>query len=137
MPENFIDPIDRITTDCAADTGNQFVITGRGGLPEDPSQTLRGRTVWQDLRPLEATQPETARSRELATVNPQSQLSTPNQQLITNQQRPTRLVEATGWAINADGQVELVELDAYPGVTPHSSWFKAAECRTSNSTQPS
>jgi large exoprotein involved in heme utilization and adhesion len=109
LPENFSDPSDRITTDCATDTGNQFVITGRGGLPEDPSQMLRGRTVWQDLRPLEATQPETARSRESA---------------IANSQFP--IVEARSWVINANGRVELV---AYaPEVTPQPPRHHSANC---------
>ena len=28
---------------------NTLLISGRGGLPEDPKQYLRGQAVWQDL----------------------------------------------------------------------------------------
>ncbi|MBE9227185.1 filamentous hemagglutinin N-terminal domain-containing protein, partial [Phormidium sp. LEGE 05292] len=50
LPENFTDISNQIVAGCSASAGNSFVITGRGGLPEDPNQTLRSQTVWRDLR---------------------------------------------------------------------------------------
>ncbi|WP_228061972.1 filamentous hemagglutinin N-terminal domain-containing protein, partial [[Phormidium] sp. LEGE 05292] len=52
LPENFTDISNQIVTGCSIASNNSFVITGRGGLPEDPNQTLRGQTVWRDLRTL-------------------------------------------------------------------------------------
>ena len=115
LPENPTDPSNQITTGCAADRGNQFVITGRGGLPEDPSQTLRGRTVWQDLRPVEEK-------------GEQGKSGTRGEAAIANLGAP--IVEAQGWIINAKGQVELVAMHQ---VTPHNSWHRPVQCHTANS----
>jgi large exoprotein involved in heme utilization and adhesion len=115
LPENPTDPSNQITTGCAADRGNQFVITGRGGLPEDPSQTLRGRTVWQDLRPVEER-------------GEQGKRQTRGESAIANLGTP--IVEAQGWMINAKGQVELVVM---PQVTPHNPWHRPVQCHTANS----
>ena len=52
LSENVADISNQINTGCAADKGNTFVITGRGGLPEDPSGIIRDKVVWRDLRPL-------------------------------------------------------------------------------------
>jgi large exoprotein involved in heme utilization and adhesion len=121
LPETFVDSSQLIVTGCPVDQGNSFVITGRGGLPEDPTQTLRGRTVWQDLRLAGGT----TGTGEQARIS-QSQSLEQNQQLRTKNQQPASLVEATGWMINAEGQVELV---AYtPKVTPQSSWYTLANC---------
>ncbi|HEY9652143.1 MAG TPA: S-layer family protein, partial [Coleofasciculaceae cyanobacterium] len=50
LPETVVDPSRLIATGCPANQGSSFAMTGRGGLPEDPTGTLRGQTVWQDLR---------------------------------------------------------------------------------------
>ncbi len=41
----------QIVASCERIQGNEFVITGRGGLPESAGQPLRGGTVWSDVRP--------------------------------------------------------------------------------------
>lgn len=117
LPENFTEPSDRIVTGCAADRGNQFVITGRGGLPENPTQPLRGQTVWRDLRVVRGT------TGEARTANSQSLFPTTTQ----------AIVEATEWLINAKGQVELVA--NLPQTTPQSSWSKPPDCEQMNSQQ--
>lgn len=116
LPENFTDPKDRIATDCAASKGNSFAITGRGGLPEDPTQALRGRNVWQDLRLTNSSNGNLGQGR-----------IPPTRALAQNQQ-PKPLVEATGWVINANGQVEL--LADVPNATSHTSWQRPADCPT-------
>lgn len=114
LPETAIDPSQLIARGCAADEGNVFVITGRGGLPDNPGQTLRGRSVWRDLRHLsrdnnQAVVPGQTSSRE-------------------DEQRPSTsaIVEPQGWAINANGNVELL---ASPSkAAPKSSWHHPASC---------
>jgi filamentous hemagglutinin family protein len=114
LPETVIEPSDHITADCRTNIRNSFVVTGRGGLPEDPSQTLRGRTIWQDLRLTSQTN----------RVGEQERI--PQSQPTTNNQQPTPLVEATGWVTTANGQVELV--DHTPEVTPRALSLTPASC---------
>lgn len=156
LPENFTDPSRQIVTDCAANKGNRFVVIGRGGLPEDPSQILRGRTVWQDLRPLERRGGEGEREREGDFLNSnlgrgtnlQPQTGRTPDGLMSRDSYPkgyenantpslqkpnpqTPMVEATGWVINAKGQVELVT--HAPELTPQTPWYTPADCHTLNS----
>lgn len=93
LPANLIDASNQIAAVCEQTEGNSFVVTGRGGLPEAPTQLLRGETIWEDLRISEmehrGSASETSRSVQ------------PN--LNEN-----RLVEAQGWRINATGQIILL-----------------------------
>ncbi len=131
LPEKFIESNNQIATGCAADEGNSFVVTGRGGLPEDPTQTLRGRTIWRDLRTLVLNEDEgdyvetlhatsgSGASRDV-TVEP---LGDRGESAFDH---PSPIVEAQGWIINSQGQVELVA--HVPDVTPNSFWYKSATC---------
>lgn len=92
LSEQVTDPSNQVIVGCAAREGNSFTVTGRGGLPEDPTATIRGQTVWQDLQDF-ATE-----SANASAEKPQSKKSEP----------PVQIVEATGWIINDLGQVELV-----------------------------
>ncbi|HEY9675708.1 MAG TPA: filamentous hemagglutinin N-terminal domain-containing protein [Waterburya sp.] len=111
LPENFSDPSDRINTDCAANTGSSFVVTGRGGLPEDPTQSLRGQIIWRDLRPLAGKAGELQSRTRANSAN-------------TNFRQP--IVEAQGWLINAKGQVELVA--NAPQTIPQTPWPQSTYC---------
>jgi large exoprotein involved in heme utilization and adhesion len=91
LPQNFTDLTNQIASGCSIASENSFVVTGRGGLPEDPNQTLRGRTVWQDLRTF---------GEMAGNASPTSQSSIPNPQ--------SPIIEATGWKTNQFGQIELV-----------------------------
>ena len=131
LPEKFIESNNQIATGCAADEGNSFVVTGRGGLPEDPTQTLRGRTIWRDLRTLVLNEDEgdyvetlhatsgSGASRDV-TVEPLGDRGE------SASDHPSPIVEAQGWIINSQGQVELVA--HVPDVTPNSFWYKSATC---------
>ena len=50
LPENLTDSSTQIAAVCTTTGGNEFIVTGRGGLPQAPSETLRDWTVWEDLR---------------------------------------------------------------------------------------
>jgi large exoprotein involved in heme utilization and adhesion len=89
-----IDPTNQVIVGCAAALGNSFIVTGRGGLPEDPSTTIRGQTIWRDLQdfsPATETGNTSHQNSQLKKSNP-----------------PVQIIEATGWVINSLGQVELV-----------------------------
>jgi large exoprotein involved in heme utilization and adhesion len=115
LPEEVVDVTGLVAIGCAADAGSSFIITGRGGLPEDATQVLRGRTVWQDLR-------VTTGSNRVAS----QQVSNSSAQSFPQNQPAKPLVEATGWMINPNGQVQL--LAHMPEVTPQSPWHHPVTC---------
>ncbi|USR92609.1 CHAT domain-containing protein [Phormidium yuhuli AB48] len=43
-----VDPTLSLMPACAADEGNHLVLSGRGGVPEDPRYLLRGTVLWRD-----------------------------------------------------------------------------------------
>lgn len=89
---------------------NQFIITGRGGLPPSPLEMLTPDAVQVDLVTLK---PE-GENRKNANVT------------STTTATPEPIVEATGWVVNPQGEVVLIA-DA-PTVTPHSSWQTSPKC---------
>ena len=93
---------------------NQFVITGRGGLPDNPNQMLNSDAIWTDLRP-------TVQTAETHTISQESTLPT-NSTVKT-------LVEAQEWVINDKGQVVLTS--STPTTTSYGSWLSPAACRRS------
>ncbi|MBD2435493.1 filamentous hemagglutinin N-terminal domain-containing protein [Nostoc sp. FACHB-110] len=89
LPTNITDSSQQIATGCADTSGSSFVATGRGGIPQNPTQGLRSEQPWSDTRDISAfytTQPVKA------------QIS----------KSPVTLVQATSWRRNAQGKVELV-----------------------------
>ncbi|BAY47724.1 hemagglutination activity domain protein [Scytonema sp. HK-05] len=89
---------------------NQFIITGRGGLPPSPLEMLTPDAVQVDLVTLK---PE-RENRKNANVT------------STTTATPEPIVEATGWVVNAKGEVVLIA--HAPTVTPHSSWQTSPKC---------
>jgi filamentous hemagglutinin family protein len=90
-----IDPSNQVIVGCAAANGNSFIVTGRGGLPEDPTTTIRGQTIWRDLQ-------------DYSTVANTSAANSPSSN--------AQIIEATDWVINAQGQIELVAKSPAPTV---------------------
>jgi large exoprotein involved in heme utilization and adhesion len=94
---------------------SQFIITGRGGLPPNPGDALSTDAVQVDL----------------ITLNPEvDQPSTTAVSTNSTSPTPARIVEATGWVIDADGNVVLTANAST--VTPHNSWQRTADCRAFN-----
>lgn len=89
LPVDLIDPSRKIASGCSANQGNRFVVTGRGGLPQNPNQQVERDRVWEDVRDLSAY-------RKTGSVTVQTPPS------------PEVLVEATTWQRNADGKIELI-----------------------------
>jgi filamentous hemagglutinin family protein len=113
LPTNVVDASNQIAQTCSPSGGkvtqNEFIITGRGGLPDNPSEVLSTDAVWTDLRTPPAV--NTIQSQESVT-NPQ-----------TSQ---TPIVEANGWVINNRGQVVLTA--TAPIATSYSSSLTPREC---------
>ena len=103
-----IDLTQLIATGCVASQGNYFIITGRGGLAEDPTATIRGSTVWRDWQ--DYSTPTAGSS-----LKPQDSVrfvvgEVRNAQTNT----PRMLVEANAWIVRPDGTIELVALAGKP-----------------------
>lgn len=122
LPENVTDPTKRIVTGCAANQGNSFIVTGRGGLPPDPTSVIRSTTVWQDWRDISLIG-----DNEPASFSPSSAKFTAfprsdSAQGTRNENRPDEITEATGWVITANGTVELI------GDRPNPIRINPGEC---------
>ncbi|OCQ99870.1 filamentous hemagglutinin [Nostoc sp. MBR 210] len=90
LPGNLTDSSQKIASGCDANTGSSFVATGRGGIPQNPTQELRSDRTWSDIRDISAFHNKTS---------------------ITTAQTPKSseiLVQATGWRLNAQGKIELI-----------------------------
>jgi len=86
------DPSSEITTGCT--TGeNSFTVTGRGGLADNPTDTIRGSTLWRELADYTTGQPTSERLQRTEEIR-----SKPATRLI---------VEATGWVIHPDGTARI------------------------------
>ncbi|MDJ0746241.1 MAG: filamentous hemagglutinin N-terminal domain-containing protein [Xenococcaceae cyanobacterium MO_167.B27] len=70
-----------ITAICPVELQNVLVVTGKGGLGENPSQNLRGQSVWEDLRDFEYQ---------------------------TSSASKNEIIEAKGWVVNERGNIELL-----------------------------
>ncbi|HAX78897.1 MAG TPA: hypothetical protein DCY88_24480 [Cyanobacteria bacterium UBA11372] len=115
LPEQVSDPSDQVIVGCAAE-GNSFTITGRGGLPENPTAAItvaRSQTVWQDLRDFSS-------ANEPANTSPQNPPSSISQSKV-------QIIEATGWVVNEKGQVELVA--RLPNGTTVRPGFQFPDCK--------
>ncbi|UIE38131.1 two-partner secretion domain-containing protein [Leptodesmis sichuanensis] len=107
VPLDFLRP--QLAQNCwpirAGANENKFVITGRGGLPWDPTALLKGRTILTE---------------EGQAVDPTIAQSTP-----PSNSPASEIVEAQGWIVDKNGTVYLV---AESGETPHPSWQSVVFC---------
>ncbi|TYQ31338.1 filamentous hemagglutinin N-terminal domain-containing protein [Pseudanabaena sp. UWO310] len=95
LPSNIDDPSQRIAQGCRTYGNSRFVATGRGGLPEDPSDRRSGNHPWTDIRDPATFRSPNALVSQSVKHEKQSEIATPP------------IVEATGWQINAKGEVDI------------------------------
>jgi filamentous hemagglutinin family protein len=89
LPANITDPSQQIAIGCADTSGSSFVATGRGGIPQNPTQEVRSDKPWSDVRDL---------SSYRTTAQLQAQVL----------QSRGNLIQATSWHRNSQGKIELV-----------------------------
>ena len=107
LPSNIDDPSQRITQGCRTYGNSRFVATGRGGLPDDPSDRRNSQHPWTDLR-----DPSAFRNPTSLTTVSQAKTNSP------------AIVEATGWRVNAKGTVDIYATDSEPS----TSIFSLTNC---------
>jgi len=116
LSENIGDSTEQIGSGCIADQENSFIITGRGGLPEDPTKIIRGTSVWRDLRDFSLVSDENRQLSSAILSAPPDRTETP-------------IVEANALVINDQGQMELIA--TFPN-SPPLSWSPASNCQAVN-----
>jgi filamentous hemagglutinin family protein len=92
LPSTIVQATDQITTGCAASAGNRFVAVGRGGLPENPTDALKGETLWSDFR----YHQNEDNVNKISIINPS----------VRQSEQP--LIEANLLVKDASGNIELV-----------------------------
>lgn len=120
LPVDVVDSSNQIITDCAANSGNTFLVTGKGGIPANPAAVLRGQVVVPDLRLMvdqSSTQLSNRRKNRSWRTTKLGYNSLDQAQAMTKKKSP--IIEAQGWIINQQGIVELVP---YPAQGNYSSW---------------
>ncbi|WP_138506817.1 filamentous hemagglutinin N-terminal domain-containing protein [Nostoc sp. PA-18-2419] len=124
LPTNLVDVSGQISTVCTPGSRqfqSSFVSTGRGGLPMSPTEPLQDTSTlsaWVRLRPKPATKAKTTISPQPIAVSNSTKVAT----VLT-------IVEATGWVVDSNGNIELVA--QAPNVTPESSRQTPASCAAS------
>jgi large exoprotein involved in heme utilization and adhesion len=94
LPVDVSDPSRLVTQRCIADQrGSEFIITGKGGVPANPSDRPTDTGVLDNF----GTLPDLSQTTNLTSSATPQPTSTPDV-----------IVEATGWIVNAQNQVVLV-----------------------------
>ncbi|BAY99501.1 filamentous hemagglutinin family outer membrane protein [Tolypothrix tenuis PCC 7101] len=116
LSEDIIDPTQQIAASCRGDRANNFVVTGRGGLPENPTDAIIGKTIWTDLRELSPK------------VGVEQKVGGKKQEVLPqiSQNTPSVIIEAQGWTMNSNGQLELIANS--PNTIPPVSSNSAPTC---------
>jgi filamentous hemagglutinin family protein len=110
LPVTVVDASNQITQTCSGQVdSDEFVITGRGGLPSSPLDSLIGDESWIGW----ATLDENDRREAAATTSPRDREATAT---------AAPIIEAQGWTIDENGKVNLV------AATPVSS-AQSKTCR--------
>ena len=89
---------------CQASQNSEFVITGRGGIPQSPKETLETDAGWEDWRLIPFKEKTTAEI--IQKVN--------KSEVKIKEERPKKIVQAQGVTFNSNGEVVLT-------ATPNSS----------------
>jgi large exoprotein involved in heme utilization and adhesion len=113
LPTTLVDRTNQIDQSCSAGGANRennFTVTGRGGLPQSPTEVISPDMVQDDLGTLVASNAATSESVKPSPTSP-----------------PKQLVEAQGWVVDDQGVVTLVA--AASTVTPHSPALTPASCQ--------
>ena len=118
LPTTLTDPSQQIAQGCAWTATSSFYVTGRGGIPQDPSAIIPANDILSDVRtsPNPQSSVISHQSPSGFTVahggNPQDRAVSPVRQIV----------EANTWIINEKGNVELVAI-----VTPQDPRYESLQ----------
>ncbi|GAB4276136.1 MAG: hypothetical protein Fur0025_01000 [Oscillatoriaceae cyanobacterium] len=115
LEANVVDADRQFVSSCATDEEGSFTVTGRGGLPPNPTGVIRAQTVWRDFQDYAPT----GDGQNISTI------SQPKDKLSLASHQPAKIIEVTGWVVDAAGNVNLV---AASNMTPDSFRNRAGNC---------
>ena len=124
LPTEVVDASNQIAQTCGAGgreaRKNEFIVTGRRGMPSNPYEPLSNDEPLTDVRPPSGLR-SSSNSEPVAvrTLIPKP---------TTSKQKPP-IIEAQEWVINDKGQVVLTATAST--ATPHNSWLQSATCPSS------
>ncbi|MEP0857920.1 S-layer family protein [Trichocoleus sp. DQ-U1] len=105
LPAELVDASGLVAQTCPTGGGlaqSELILTGRGGLPDNPSETRSSSAVWTDWRISQTSRPNrishAAKASPRSTAVAESQTHSP----------AIPFVEATGWGRNHQGEVVLM-----------------------------
>ncbi|GBO51760.1 hypothetical protein APA_2631 [Pseudanabaena sp. lw0831] len=115
LPDNLTDGNKQIVAACDRFRGNELIVTGRGGVPSDATQTISSQAIWRDLRLSEipATQSNVTSQGEI-TQSDSNRVTTQSSPSIAIQPLPQ--IEAQGWEKDQNGRLKLLAYAASPSV---------------------
>ena len=111
----------QIVAACDRFRDNEFIVTGRGGVPSDASKVISSQAIWRDLRLAEIPS------------NPSNITSQTETNLVTTQStrpvtiQPIPQIEAQGWEKDANGNLKLL---AYANSPSEPVWRSPVICPT-------
>ncbi len=146
LPDNIVDVSDQISKVCvpgSPEFENEFYITGRGGLPINPTQVLQDTSTistWVRLKPQSnqsttqsTTKPPSASLRQRRSQSTQSIIIRPSSTKLSNHNQKIaarkQIVEATGWIVDEHGNIEFVA--HVNQINSQGSWQPPASCSVS------
>jgi filamentous hemagglutinin family protein len=118
LPDNLTDANKKIVAACDRLRGNEFIVTGRGGVPSDATKVISSQAIWRDLRLSEIPSIPSNTTAQM-TSNPVATQSVPTQ--------PFPKIEAQGWEKSANGNLKLL---AYADAPP--VWRSPVICQDNN-----
>ncbi|MEA5596589.1 S-layer family protein [Rivularia sp. UHCC 0363] len=104
------DSSQQVATGCSSNKGSSFVATGRGGIPQNPTEQVDENLTWSDVRDLSAYR---QRNNNIQAIQ------------ISNK---STIIEATGFIRNENGEIEFIAAQNTPFSTQ-----QVAECSGTNS----
>ncbi|MBD2317426.1 two-partner secretion domain-containing protein [Phormidium tenue] len=111
----------QIVAACDRIRGNEFIVTGRGGVPSDATKVISSQAIWRDLRLTEIPSSQSNPTSQ----TPSNQVATQSNQPVATQ--PIPQIEAQGWEKDANGNLKLL---AYVDSPTEPVWRSPVICPT-------
>ncbi|MGG6296808.1 filamentous hemagglutinin N-terminal domain-containing protein [Leptolyngbya sp. AN02str] len=99
LPTDVLDSSQQVAQTCSNTQSSRFVATGRGGIPENPTQGIGGDRTWSDLRQLPTNSAAVLESSPVLESTPVSSTPAHSEDAV---------IEATNLSVNAQGQLQLI-----------------------------
>ncbi len=106
LPTDVVDSSQEVASGCSANQGNSFTVVGKGGLAANPADVITNISLWNDLR-------------DLSVIN-----NGKKGNIQVKNDSPRKIVEATGWVVDEEGNIEFVAQSGN-----RDSWQNTSNCK--------